>query len=233
MRLLIQEVYVPNVLLLRQNWTVRDPVGELWLLGYTQRKCCALLAAYSSIVTDVHRVCSCLCVNAAVSVASVACCPRCFSTRSGKRQMFETISLLRHSLPWVGSECLFTRLLLTVLPLVRGWRAHPDHTYLSSSESPYVRDVKGHCDLTPATCDGSFCSVYYPVSPSLPAGDVLALPSRMGILSLPSYPLWVGTCPSRSHSMTVVGIVSRHSLPCFFHFHMVLRTPQSLALENR
>ena len=175
MQLLIQEVYVPNVLLSRRNWTVRDPGGELWLLGYTQRKCRTLFAAYSSIVTDAHRVCSCLNVIAAVSVASVACCPRCFSARSGKRQTFETVSLLRHSSPWVGSECLFTRLPLTVLPLVRrGWRGHPDHTHLSSSESPHLRDGKGHCDLTPATCDGSFCSVYYLVSPCLPAGDVIA-----------------------------------------------------------
>ena len=224
---------VPNALLSCGNWTVRDPVGELWLLGHTQRKCRVLFAAHSSIVTDACQVCSCLCVNAAVSVASVACCPRCFSTRSGKRQTFETISLLRYSSPWVGSEYLFTRLLLTVSPLVRGWRGHPNHTYLSSSESPYVRDGKGHCDLTPATCDGSFCSVYYPVSPHLAAGDVLALPSRMGILSLPSYPLWVGACPSRSHSMTVIGIVSRHSLPCFFCFHMVPHILWSLALEYR
>ena len=202
------------------------------MLGYTQRKCRTLFAAYSSIVTDAYRVCSCLNVNAAASIASVACYPRCFSTRSGKRQIFETISLWRYSSPWVGSEYLFTRLLLAMLPFVKGRRGHPDHTYLSSSESPYLCDDNGHCDLTPATCDGSFCSVSYPVSPSLPAGDVRALPSRMGILSLPSYPLWVGTCPSRSHSMTVVSIVSHHSLPCFFHFHMVLRTPQSLALEN-
>ena len=145
----------------------------------------------------------------------------------------KTISSPWHSSPWFGSECLFTRLLLTVLPLVRGRRGHPDHTYLSSSEGPYVRDDMGHCDLTPATCEGSFVSVSYPVSPHLATGDVLALPSRMGILSLPSYPLWVGAHPSHSHSMTVVGIVSHHSLPCFFHFHMVLHTLWSLALEHR